>query len=244
MERISFVSLALILTILLHNCASTDIEESQHVNQSRIYQNHRISISEDNNKAQAYSVFRFGGPTGTTLKLSKKSKVTLNGKKLKGGEQVFSGYVYNLAQMKLSDDYNYTFEFTDTVGTSYSNSISLAPISLKDAPEKMENTGEYIIKWEGSPVGSDEQVNLHLQYGQDNFQTKKWTQRIIGAHEIRINTSDIVDPINGAATFKIERVIDKELENAADVGGVISGIYESRKVPTQLNFVPDTTVTQ
>jgi hypothetical protein len=103
-----------------------EIADSKDVAQSEIYTKYYISMEEGEHNALVEAVFRFGGTKGTSLILTDPSYISINGKKMKGTERLFTGYYYS-ELLRQPDDYQYVFTFYDYTGKKYENTFSLYP---------------------------------------------------------------------------------------------------------------------
>lgn len=141
MKKIALLLLPVVTVGFLSACRSTDTAESSTVAQTEIYQDYVLDF--ENGQATATATFRFGGPTGTTLSLTSPSRVTYNGIPLSPGKVLFAGTVYRFTGTEYP--INATFEFTDTAGKTYTNSMALAPVEFTSPPASGKKTERLVL---------------------------------------------------------------------------------------------------
>lgn len=227
------VTFGSVFLIFLASCASTDVEESKFVSQDRIYQNYKVEIDENRQSSRASATFRFGGSTGTTLNLSDESSVSLNGAKLNGKQEMFSGMVYSKSNLQSSDN-NYTFVFTDTENNTYTNTVAIQPLTFGKSPKVIDKSGSYKIYWDGSPLGPNEKIELTLKHGKDQFSTILWTSTMQGTNSIEIGSDKLKNANPGLGNLQLRRVVTPPLQEGTELSGKITGIYNSTVIPVTI----------
>lgn len=115
---------------LLASCASTETADSSTVKQTEIYPSYDIKYDAADGNLRATASFRFGGASGTTMRLVDPSKVTYNGKDMEKQNNFLSGtyYSYSIAGYEST----HTFEYTDNDGKKYKNTIALEPCKFDE----------------------------------------------------------------------------------------------------------------
>jgi hypothetical protein len=136
-----FVLLLLAAAILFSACASRDTAESSTVQQTEIFQDYLADWSDGQFTVTA--TFRFGGPTGTTLKLTPPSRVAYNGIDLPASKGALTGTIYRFTSSTYQP--NLSFEFRDTAGKPYLNSIDLVPVEFAVPPTKAAKASRVVL---------------------------------------------------------------------------------------------------
>jgi hypothetical protein len=226
MKRIS-VLLFITYLLLFISCASTDTANSDTVKQSEIYQSYTITYNEGDMELSATAFFRFGGATGTTLKLVNPSFVTFNGQKMDSGKNIFSGTFYEInLQVPLSQ--SNTFVFTDIDNKTYTNTVSLYPFKINDYPAIINRNKGAKISWIGDPLQKDERIEVAIDGAEKSFCS-------FSIYSSKDNTIDIsrdrlIDIKPGDATIELKRVKDPELKEATHLGGNMTVTYVVKKL--------------
>lgn len=209
-------------------CVSTEVAESGDVNQDAIYQRYYVDYDAEENEVYATATFRFGGYKGTTLYLSDGSTIELNGKKTKGEKEFLQGMVYRFTNLSTKNT-NFDFVFTTTEKKEYKNSITLSPITPVAHSEKIKNHIDSQINWEGTPVGSNEQVYIYITDNKGNRYTESTSLK--GANFITVSPDSLAP---GLANIQLSREIERALDESTDAGGTIEGIYTSEIIPVTI----------
>lgn len=106
--------------VLLVGC-STETEPIDKVDQGSIYQSYSVTYDSKSDTTSVTAEFRFGGSSGTTLRLTGGASVKNNHAAL--SERSFLGTRYRGEKQGFHP--NHTFEFVDVRGNRYVNSITL-----------------------------------------------------------------------------------------------------------------------
>ena len=143
------LSTILILVVLLFSsCASTEVADSKNVSQDQIHMYFESSYNANTKTASAKGQFRFGGNSGTTLKLSSPSIFTYNQQGVPGSKTLFSGYSYYTTYPNYDYKGENNFKFVDSDGKEYNNTLSLAENSISATPFTIGEDG--IVKVDGT----------------------------------------------------------------------------------------------
>lgn len=218
-------------SILLTNCASTDVSDIGDINQDKIHMYYKVEINKDMGIAEAEAQFRFGGNTGTTLLLSGDADVTINGDDMDGDDEFLRGEVYS-TRIKEAD--GYTFVFKDYNGKAYTNSMQLEPIDLDDVPDQVSGQQGITVSWEGAPVGPNQTVTLYLRGEESALGMPIGRTDIQGDRTIKVDPREVRDYVNGDGELYIIRRVDMPVTEAADEGGQIVGTYHSSSYHTTI----------
>ncbi len=226
---IYFLSVTLLLFLI--SCASNETANSDAVKQSEIYQSYTVTYDEGDMELTATAFFRFGGATGTTLKLVKPSSVTFNGQQLDAGNNVFSGTFYETNQ-QVPPSKSYNFVFTDCDNKTYSNAVSLYPFKLDDCPSVIKRTEGCKLKWTGAPIQKDERVEVTMDGSEKSF--CNITTYDGGANSIDITADKLKDMKPGDATIDVKRIASTNLKEATHLGGSLTVTYVAKRVSVKV----------
>ena len=213
------------VAIVFNACASSEIADSEDVNQAKIHQ--QYSVYYDANDGDSYRVesqFRFGGNKGTTLRLSNPSTVSVNDKEMDEETQVLRGCYY---EMSITGTNSFTFSFIDTEEKEYINECKITSAELK-AINKINADKSLKVKWIGKPLDSKETMTLTIEDNDNN--TTIISTDIIGSTYITVNPKDMETLVKGKGQIFLSRSYSSSLQEAAEDGGNIYTQYISKKI--------------
>ncbi len=213
------------LTVHLSSCASSEIANSEDVNQDKIHQFYGVYFNANNGDNYIVeSQFRFGGNKGTTLRLSDPSAVTVNGEEMNEETNVLRGCSY---ESSLSGKNQFEFLFKDTEEKEYKNSCEVWSAELKSFKE-IDAENSLQIKWIGAPLKSNETISLTIKDADSNMAST--STDVFGATYLIINPSDMGNILAGNAEAFLTRIYSNNLAEATDDGGIIYTEYISKKI--------------
>ncbi|HPD64517.1 MAG TPA: hypothetical protein P5050_03540 [Bacteroidia bacterium] len=218
------LSVSLIMTLWLFACVSGEIADSKDVAQSEIYTKYYISMEEGEHNALVEAVFRFGGTKGTSLILTDPSYISINGKKMKGTERLFTGYYYS-ELLRQPDDYQYVFTFYDYTGKKYENTFSLYPAGI-DKPSSISQTSPTEISVKGLPLQKNETFKLTIIDTSGTEKTIKVNKT--GTQKIIVEPADVSELKQGPCKIYLTREIFLKPANCPQIGGIYEGTYKSK----------------
>lgn len=238
------LSLALILcaALFLSACASSDTAESSTVQQSEIYQDYLIEYNEG--LIHVTATFRFGGATGTTLSLTPPSRVMYNGLPLTPGKVMFTGTGYRF----MGDLYqpNVAFEFTDTAGKTYTNSIGLNPLEFKTAPAGAAKAAKLLLPVSRIVKEPGVKVELTIRDGAGKEFTSevKGERGVVGFRNsvyfdesqlsIAVEPDFLKDIPTGPIKISLREEIQQKPAQATHLGGLMTMRYLAKPVSLPL----------
>ena len=224
MKKLSLVYLSIIcLSIFLSSCAT---EESQSVDQTRIFTNYELFYNKNSNKTKALVRFTFGNLTGTSLELTEPAKVTFNGDLLLQNavtgayEKEYDGLIHQG-----------TFEYVDLDGSVFVNSTpNLDSALFFENPQIIEisKSQDTYVKWSGNAINNSETVFL-------SFALKLFSETTVGKDSIRVFANSIQDVNNGAHIGIMDRVKTTTPTQITNAGGLMTTKY--RALNKSLNVV-------
>ncbi|MDG1260306.1 MAG: hypothetical protein P8O05_00995 [Flavobacteriales bacterium] len=217
MKRLSTsLLMASFFALLLASCAR---EDSENVNQDRIWAHYELLYDANEDITYARATFRFGSVTGTKLKLTDPAEVRFNGNVLpfKSGlayyEEDLAGYVSSGS-----------FEYVDLNDNLYINDADMTTIDFPAELGPFSQTSSYQIDWEGATTESDEIVTVYLNH-EDTNDDKLFTEFATNSGNILLPANDLSEFALGNVKCTIERIATPALQNGTDVGGLITARY-------------------
>ena len=152
------IMLFILVSWILTGCGAS--EDSSDVNQARIYTDYELFYNANEDKTHAIARFRFGGPFGTILELSRASgaSVSFNGELL-AYSSLWGGHHKEYAGNVTSGSFNYV----DTDGTSYTNAVPVgASIEFPAGFNQIDISSAQTLSWVGSALAANDQVGIFV----------------------------------------------------------------------------------
>ncbi len=207
-------------------CVSNEIAESKDVNQKKIYQFYSVIYnSDESNEYAIIAQFRFGGNSGTTLKLSPPSEVSVNNSKMEYEDNYFKGAFYS-TQIKNTNVFN--FEFIDLDNTIYKNSFVLNSVETTKIDTLFTEQSQ-TISWIGTQLTKHETMSITIEGNEDKIISV--STDVIGSNNITLNIDDMKVLVGGNAQYYFTRSYSNSLSQDGEVGGNIAMEYNSSKSP-------------
>lgn len=221
----------IVMIALLCSCGSTDTASSDSVKQSEIYQSYSLNYDAGDREMSATASFRFGGSTGTTLKLAGESSVSLNGEKMSPDEGIFTGTFYSIDKQ---EDFSgrYTFRFTDGDKKVYTNIATVSPLAITEYPQNVDKSTGLMVKWD-IPLRDNETITLYMEDGKNNIASS--TISTIGASSIELSAEQMNAISPGKVNLYLTRESSLSLKECTHLGGDLSVKYTSGKVAVTLS---------
>ncbi len=226
MKSISFFLGISLLSLLLFSC---EVEDSEDVNQDRIYASYELFYNENTDKTLASARFRFGGPTGTILELSSPAEVTFNGDIL-DYNQILLAHTREYAGRLQGG----TFEYTDVDGEFFSNTApSYSDIAFPAGLDSISQSSSYALVWDGTALGADERVGVFAgswTFGDDAL----FYTDTDGATEIVMGKAQLENLPLGPSTLYMDRSTQVPVSQGTEVGGVVTSKYRCTNKVVQI----------
>lgn len=215
---------------------SCESEKMSMVNPEAVHQSYIVSYNADVNRAEASARFRFGGATGTNLELDGIAKVTHSSCELKKAHLFGVYYAGNCAGHNVDQ----VFEFTDTAGKNFKNTIKLLAIEFPaNMRAEMSRAKGITVVFAGDAVAQDEHVELTINQnvmgvgdakgGVGQSRSKTIQNRTVGATEIAVTAGDLQEFSDGDATLTLKRVRNHAPQNVTSRGGHMSATYVAKE---------------
>jgi hypothetical protein len=212
--------------LLLVSC---DVEDSGDVNQDKIYAHYELFYDENNDKTVAVARFRFGGATGTLLKLNENASVSFNGEEL-GYNEWYLGHTKEMAGWADSG----TFVYHDLDHLIFTNTIlSFDSIGFPDGFDTIVKTQANTMVWNGTALGVNDNVGLFVgswTWGEDAL----YVQSTDNATDIVMGTVQLSNVPVGPSTLFMDRWTQVPTTEGTSEGGVVIGKYRATNRVVQI----------
>ena len=225
MKKIIF---PLFLALTLISC---DKEDSEDVNQDKIYTDYEMFYNENTDMTTVVARFRFGGATGTLLELSSGANVKFNGDVL-----AYNGWYGGHMKEYAGEIAPGTFVYTDVNGSIYTNTApSNNPIAFDPAFDTIVKSQANTCAWLGSSLQANEAVALFVgswTWGQDAL----FYQDLDGATDFVMGVSQLSGLAEGTSTMYMDRYTALNISQGTSEGGRIRNKY--RAINQQVLVLP------
>lgn len=142
--------------------AGCNKEDSNDVNQDKIWTKYSLYYNKNDDVTHAVAQFRFGGPTGTLLELKDSSgaKVTFNGATMPYSV-IWSGHELDFPGNVTTG----TFKYTNTDGMVYTNSLPSGVADSASFPANFDTivkSSANTFSWVGNPLAPHESLGFYV----------------------------------------------------------------------------------
>ncbi len=202
-------------------------EDSEDVNQDRIYTDYEVFYNANEDKTHVIARFRFGNALGTLLELTEESgaSVTFNGDTL-AYSSLWGGHHREYAGNTTSG----TFVYTNTEDTVYTNSTPMGTsIEFPDGITEIDRSEAQTIAWVGDPLAADDQVGIFIGSWEWGDNALFWTDED-GATEIVMGINLLENLELGAAAVYMDRWNAVDVTEGTSAGGTIRYKYRATNV--------------
>ncbi len=208
-----------LMTFLYISLTSCHKENSEDVNQNRIFASYELLYDANHDKTYARASFRFGNSTGTLLELTAPSEVRFNNELL-SFKPAFVYYEKDFAGLVQ----NGSFTWKDTEGVSYTNPINLHLINYPIALDTIQRNASYEFFWQGDSLSSNELVTLTIN-GVLEGDVQLFTQTNIQSNSIILAMNKLQLLGEGQGQLWLDRTFSPPLTEKTSAGGNISSRY-------------------
>jgi hypothetical protein len=206
--------------ILMFAVTSCNNEESDSVNQDKIYTVYEFNYDKNTDITYARAWFRFGNLLGTPLQLKFPANVVFNGdtmafkSTLSYYELQFPGQLTNGA-----------FIYKDHANTLYTNTITMAKaVDLPPTIATINRNTNTQISCMGDSLGASEKFETKVT-GPDNSNIQYFSTSGVGAHIVTLLSSQLMLINPGTGSVRLEREYKPTLQQKTLAGGSISSTY-------------------
>ncbi len=208
-------SLFVLLTL-----TSCDKEDSDSVNQDKIYTVYEFDYNKNSDITYARVWFRFGNLLGTPLELKEPATITFNGDTMPFKSSL-SYYELQFPGVLASG----TFVYNDLNNDTYTNTITMAKVV--DLPATVDTIVRSInnqLTCVGDSLGASEKFETKVA-GPNSNDVQYFTTTGVGAHTVTLLSSQLSLISPGMGTLKLEREYKPTLQQKTLAGGYISSSY-------------------
>ncbi len=205
----------LAITMLLITTFSCKREDSDSVDQDKIYTRYVVEYNAEKDVTYARAHFQFSNATGTKLELVDPAEVLANGE-LMPFKQALAYYETEENGVVSNVD----FQYTDTEETVYSNSIDLvSSININNAIDTLSRSSNFMLEWNGDPLQQGEVITVTID-GNAEDDLVVFTQTGVNATSINLTQDKLSDLGLEEATMYIRRAKTQDASDVTSAGGV------------------------
>lgn len=212
-----FISFAL---FLFSSCES---EDSENVNQDKIYASYVLEYNANDDVTYARSNFNFGNALGTKLELSDDANVKVNDDELTF-KQVLAFYEKTYTGLLSKGD----FVYTDVENNKFENTVEMVnAIAFEDLPATASRNSSLEVKWSGGAIEKGEIVTITID-GSGEQDIKVFVETGVGAESKILKASELKDLGLEDAKFYIRRSKDMPATDVTSAGGTVIARYDGK----------------
>jgi hypothetical protein len=221
----------IVSALVASGCKSNEVANSGDVAQHTIHQQYSVKYDEGTNETHVYAGFRFGGSNGTTLLLSKPSKVTFNGDSLTAYKGIVSGAYYGTAWSKpLPNGQQCSFIFKDTEDKTYTNTLKFNAILLTSVPKEVKTGLPLEIEMITAPFTFGEKIIVTVS---DSSNSADYVMETLTGNKLVIPAATL-KLLKDHITVEIRRYYSSQLKEATQEGGIITFEYKLKPVRVKI----------
>lgn len=215
--NLSLLSIFSILTFL-----SCKKENSEDVNQDKIYAEYELFYDKNQDKTYASAIFKFSNALGTQLQLTSPSEVKFNTDVIPY-DPVFAYYRKEYAGLVTTG----TFTFKDVNGLVHTNSVNLSKIITNPTIDTIRRTGAYNYAWVGDSVITNETVGLVIGNNVNTLNFQVFVQNTINSKNLVLSLSQLNQLPVGMSYTQLDRTTETTAPDVTSAGGKIRGKYRA-----------------
>ncbi|MEL7002277.1 MAG: hypothetical protein AAFN93_06025 [Bacteroidota bacterium] len=214
--------LSLFFVVILFVGTSCESEDSENVNQDRIYALYELFYDVNRDVTFARTTFFFGNATGTKLELSDGATITFNGQSL-SFDRTLAYYELRLSGLVTSG----TFVYNDLDNNSFTNSVAITTTDFAtDQSTVVDKSASYEIVWDGPVLSEGESVTVSI-VPNAIAETELFIQNNTGANSIILTPNRLDDIQSTVGALVMDRFTSSEPAQATSAGGEVLGHYRA-----------------
>ena len=226
-KSISFL-LACSIVITVMHFSSCKKEDSDTVDQDKIWAYYEVYYDKNQDKTFARATFKFSNSLGTNLELKSPAVVRFNGDQLTF-QTALAYYEKQYAGFVSAG----TFGYTDLDNHTFNNSITgIKPIAFPMI-DTIHTANSFTLNWVGDSLRAGESVNLWLD-GINQNNSEFFYQNNLNSHSIICAANQLQNLGNGTGTGWMERVLAPSIQSTTSAGGEIKGKYKALNLSTKI----------
>lgn len=215
---------SIFLVLVAISALSCRKENSEEIDQEKIWTDYRVVINHEINKVVARTTFKNESQVGENLKLGDKASVNANGTNLE-----WSG-IYNWYEKEISNTTQVEFIFTDNEESLHYGTVNIDTTISYDSSiannDSLKKATIQFIPWaNANALSAGEVVNLVIKQGEvtDAIRTDS-----VNATGVYLTTSSLNLFQLGDAEAHFEKWTPGSMTQATSAGGLTWGHYISR----------------
>lgn len=217
--------IAVLLAIVFSSC---ERENSEDVNQDRIYVYYELVYNATQEITYARATFFFGGITGTRLELTEPSQISADGQVLTW-KPLLAYYETSFAGLKDT----LSFEWTDTDENVFINGVSIHEIGFPETIEPIIQASANEFYWSGDPLSANETASIYIN-GPMEEDAAPVVQAITGTNYVLIPANISSGLTLGTNNAYLRRNYKPDIQEATSAGGEIHGIYQTAVIEVEV----------
>ncbi|MFH0867371.1 MAG: hypothetical protein V1904_14355 [Bacteroidota bacterium] len=219
MKKITSLLLILVVVAgLISLYTACKSEPSSDVNQDKIYTEYALYYDGNADKTYARASFKFSNIAGTLLELDAPSEVTFNSDVLTFNSTL-AYYEKEYAGLISSG----TFVWTDLDGNSFTNAITMKPITFPAVIDSINKDSAFTLYWVGDSLSADESVTLTAVDA--SLSPQIFYQNDINSNYVILAANQLALLLDGSSTLNFDRYYKPALVQQNTAGGLITGHY-------------------
>ena len=216
----------LVILILITSCDKSDSKASHQVEQRLVFQQYYASYNANEQLFKAQSSFKLNNPSGTSLHLTKNSKVEINGN-LMEEDYAENSYVY-LYQNSEEKPKKIAFSYLNNDEQLLTNEVAMPMFELKNKSGlTLAKSKGGQLAFEGAGFGDDEMLYFSVYRGNDRLYQLE--SNILSKNIVTIEPETLTEIAAGNYEIQFQRVYSSSMVNSLDRGGWIDVEYLSKK---------------
>lgn len=211
--------LAITINLIFSSCKK---ENSEDVNQDKIYAEYELFYDKNQDKTFASAIFKFSNNAGTQLELTSPSEIKFNSDVIPY-DPTFAYYRKEYAGLVTSG----TFSFKDKNGTVYTNAVSLSKIITNPTIDTIRRTGSYSYNWIGDSIIANETVGLVIGNNINTLNFQVFLQNTLNSKNLILPLNQLNQLPVGMSYTQLDRQIETNAAGVTSAGGKIRGKYRA-----------------
>jgi hypothetical protein len=217
------------VVVLCFSISSCEKENASDVNQDKIYTDYEVFYDNNSDKSWVIARFRFGGATGTILKLDSTSFVSFGNDTLPYNDLFFGHFKEYAGRIN-----NGTFTYRNLKNEVFVNSLpAYDTIAFSPSFTLLTKSVANTITWSGTPLAINQNVGLFVggwTWGQDALKV----QTSVGATNLVLGTNELAQVPVGPAICFMDRSTDVAVSQGTNEGGRIRGKFRAKNQTIQI----------
>lgn len=228
MKSIQTILLSVVIAISAMFLTGCEHENSEDVNQDRIYVYYELLYNGEEDVTYARATFFFGSITGTHLELTAPSQVTADGQFLTWKE-VFAYYETSFPGLRDT----ITFEWQDTEENTFINGVRMHNIGIETPMDTIHAGLNYELTWTGAALSENEKVASYIN-GPMVDDSDPTIQVFLGSTSVLIGADATLYYTPGNNNIFLRRTFSPAIQEATEAGAEIHAVY---RTPTEQVYV-------